>query len=196
LKIPNAPFVQTLPDFKLGVLNGWLPLILYLAGFLIALSSFSRQARARLFDDPKYRMPAGVKFVRFLGQLAVLIYIGMMVFTPLMPGAPPFPAGVLIYAAGYASVVVALHYFKHTPANQPVVAGPYRFSRNPQCVGLVLVLTGAAVMSGVWLYVGIILVVVIIYHLQILSEEKTCLEQYGDSYRRYMASVPRYFRFL
>ena len=188
--------MQTLPDFKLGVLNGWLPLILYLAGFLIALSSFSRQARARLFDDPKYRMPAGVKFVRFLGQLAVLIYIGMMVFSPLMPGAPPFPAGVLIYAAGYASVMVALHYFKHTPANKPVVAGPYRVSRNPQWVGLVLVLAGAAVMSGVWLYLGIILVVVIIYHLQILAEEKACLEQYGDSFRGYMARVPRYIWFL
>jgi protein-S-isoprenylcysteine O-methyltransferase Ste14 len=188
--------VQTLPDFRLGVLNGWLPLILYLVGFLLALVSFSRQARARLFEDPKYRMPASVKFVRFLGQAAMLAYIGMMVFTPLMPGALAFPVGVLIYAAGYGSVMVALHYFKSTPANQAVVAGPYRLSRNPQWVGLVLVLGGAAVMSGVWLYLGIILAVAIIYHLQILAEEKACLEQYGDSFRAYMAKVPRYFRFL
>lgn len=188
--------MQTLPDFGIGILNGWLPLVLYFVGFLFSMFRFSRQARARLFEDPKYRMPAGVKLARLLGQMAMFAYIGMMVFTPLMPGTPVFLAGVLIYVAGYGIVMVALHYFKHTPADQAVVAGPYRFSRNPQWVGLVLVLAGAATMTGVWLYLGIILVVTIIYHQQILAEEKVCLEQYGDSFRAYMAKIPRYFWFL
>jgi protein-S-isoprenylcysteine O-methyltransferase Ste14 len=120
----------------------------------------------------------------------------MMVFTPLIPRIPVFPAGVLIYAVGYGIVMVALHHFKHTPADQVVVTGPYRFSRNPQWVGLALVLAGAAIMTGVWLYLGIILVVANIYHLQILAEEKACLEQYGDSFRAYMTKIPRYFWFL
>jgi protein-S-isoprenylcysteine O-methyltransferase Ste14 len=141
-------------------------------------------------------MPASVKLVRFVGQAATFAYIGMMVFTPLATGAPVFAVGVLIYAAGYGSVMVALYYFKHTPANQAVVAGPYRFSRNPQWVGLVLVLAGAAVMSGVWLHLGIILLVAMIYHLQILAEEKACLEQYGASFRTYMDKVPRYFLYV
>ena len=188
--------MQTLPDFGIGVLSGWLPLILYFVGFLLALVSFSGQARARLFKDPKVRMPAGVKLVRLLGQVAMVACIGMMVFTPLMPGTLVFLVGGLVYAAGYASVMVALHHFKDTPANQAVVTGPYRLSRNPQWVGLVLVLAGAAIMTGVWLYLGIILVVAIIYHLQILAEEKACLEQYGDSFRAYMAKIPRYFWFL
>jgi protein-S-isoprenylcysteine O-methyltransferase Ste14 len=188
--------VQTLPDFRVGLLNGWLPLILYFVGFLLALVSFSGQARARLFEDPKYGMPTGVKVVRLLGQVAMVACFGMMVFTPLMPGAPVFLVGVVIYAAGYGTMMVALHYFKHTPADQVVVAGPYRLSRNPQWVGLVLVLAGAAIMTGVWLYLGITLVVAIIYHLQILAEEKACLEQYGDSFRAYVAKIPRYFWFL
>jgi protein-S-isoprenylcysteine O-methyltransferase Ste14 len=188
--------VRTLPNFRIGLLNGWLPLILYFVGFLLALVSFSGQARARLFEDPKVRMPPGVRFVRLLGQVAMVACIGMMVFTPLTPGALVFPFGILIYAAGYGIMMVALHHFKHTPADQVVAAGPYRFSRNPQWVGLVLVLAGVAIMSGVWLYLGIILVVAIIYHLQILAEEKACLEQYGDSFRAYMAKIPRYFWFL
>ena len=188
--------MQTLPDFRIGLLNGWLPLILYFVGLLLALVSFSGQARARLFEDPKYRMPAGIKLVRLLGQMAVFAYIGMMVLTPLKPGALVFPIGVIIYAAGYAIVMVALHYFKHTPADHVVVTGPYRFSRNPQWVGLFLVLAGAAIMSGVWLHLGIIVLVAIIYHLQILAEERLCLEQYGDSFRAYMAKIPRYFWFL
>jgi protein-S-isoprenylcysteine O-methyltransferase Ste14 len=188
--------MQVLPDFKIGPLNGWLPLLLYFVGLSLALFSFSGQARARVFEDPKYRMPASVKLVRLFGQVAMFAYIGMMVFTPLMFGALVFAVGVLVYAAGYGSVMVGLHHFKHTPADQPVVTGPYQFSRNPQWVGLALVLAGAAIMTGVWLYLGIILVVAIIYHLQILAEEKACLEQYGDSFRAYMAKIPRYFWFL
>jgi protein-S-isoprenylcysteine O-methyltransferase Ste14 len=188
--------MQTLPDFKIGVFNGWLPLILYLVGFSLALVSFSTQARAKLFQDPKYEMPASVKFVRFIGQATMFAYIGMMVFTPLAPSDPILLTGVLVYAVGYGSVMLALYYFKHAPANQAVVAGPYRFSRNPQWVGLVLVLAGAAIMSGIWLYLVIILVVAVIYHLQILAEEKACLEQYGDGFRTYIVEVPRYFWFL
>jgi len=188
--------MKILPDFEIGILNGWLPLALYFAGFLLMVATFSRQARARLFEDPKYSMPAGVKFVRLVGQVAMLAYIGMMVFTPLRLSTPAFAVGVLIYAGGYGTVVAALRYFRNTPAHEAVAGGPYRLSRNPQWVGLVLVLVGAAVMTGTLLYLGIILVVAIIYHLQILAEERVCLEQYGDSFRAYMAKVPRYFLFL
>ncbi len=188
--------MQTLPDFRNRRTQRMVAVDTLLCRFLLALVSFSGQARARLFEDPKYGMPAGVKLVRLLGQVAMVACIGMMVFTPLMPGALVFLVGVLVYAAGYGIVMVALHHFKHTPADQAVVTGPYRFSRNPQWVGLVLVLAGAATMTGVWLYLGIILVVAIIYHLQILAEEKVCLEQYGDSFRAYMAKIPRYFWFL
>ena len=188
--------MRMLPDFRIGLLNGWLPLVLYFIGLLLAVVSFSGQARARLFEDPKLRMPAGVRVVRFLGQVAMLAYIGMMVFTPLTPGALVFTVGALVYAAGYGSVMIALRTFRQTPANQVVVGGPYRFSRNPQWVGLALVLAGAAIMSGVWLYLGFILAVAIIYHVQILAEEKACLEQYGDRYRAYMAKVPHYFWLL
>jgi protein-S-isoprenylcysteine O-methyltransferase Ste14 len=188
--------MQTLPDFRIGIFNGWLPLTLYLVGFLLALLSFSRRVRARLFEDPIHRMPSITKFVRRLGQIAMLVYIGMMVFTPLKPNKPVFLIGILIYTAGYVIMMVALHSFNRAHSDQAVVTGPYRLSRNPQWIGVVLVLVGAAVMSGVLLYLGILLVVAIIYHLQILAEEQACLEQLGDSFRTYMDKVPRYFLFL
>jgi protein-S-isoprenylcysteine O-methyltransferase Ste14 len=33
------------------------------------------------------------------------------------------------------------------------------------------------------------------YHFRILGEERACLASYGESYRNYMQSVPRYFIF-
>jgi len=188
--------MQALPDLRLGLLNGWLPLALYFAGFVLALASFSGEARARLFADPKYTMPARVRAVRLLGQVAMFVLIGLMIFTPLALDTLAFPISALLYSLGYGCVLVALRCFRDTPAGQAVVAGPYRLSRNPQWVGLVLVLVGAAVMTSVWLYLGIVLVVAIIYHQQILAEEQVCLEQYGESYRAYRAAVARYFWFL
>jgi protein-S-isoprenylcysteine O-methyltransferase Ste14 len=188
--------MTNLPGFQIGLLNGWLPLALYLVGFLATVATFSRQAGARLFEDPKASLPAGARLVRLGGQLAMLAYIGLMVFTPLRLGTPAFAAGVVIYAGGYGIVVVALVTFGRTPAHQPVVAGPYRLSRNPQWVGLVLVLVGAALMTGVVLYLAILLVVAVIYHLQILAEERACLEQYGDRFRAYLDTVPRYVLLL
>lgn len=188
--------MQTLPDLKIGLLNGWLPLLLYFVGLGLALVSFSEPARAKLFADPKFSMPASVRLVRLLGQLAMFAYIGLMVFTPLRPGTLAFPVGILMYSVGYGLVMVALHHFQRTPVDQVVATGPYRFSRNPQWVGLALVLAGAAAMTGIWLYMGIILGVAIIYHLQLLAEEQACLELYGDSFRAYMARIPRYFWLL
>jgi protein-S-isoprenylcysteine O-methyltransferase Ste14 len=90
----------------------------------------------------------------------------------------------------------ALHYFRITPLRQPVVRGPYRISRNPQWLGLFLVLLGSAIATGIWLYIGMVIIVGFIYHIQILDEEAACIEKYGDSYREYIKRIPRYFLFL
>jgi protein-S-isoprenylcysteine O-methyltransferase Ste14 len=80
--------------------------------------------------------------------------------------------------------------------SQPAENGPYRVSRNPQWLGLFFVLLGSAISVGVWLYIGLVVLVGIIYHKQILDEEKACIKKYGDSYREYMERIPRYFLFL
>jgi protein-S-isoprenylcysteine O-methyltransferase Ste14 len=90
----------------------------------------------------------------------------------------------------------ALYYFRKTPVGQPVVKGPYRMSRNPQWLGLFLVLLGSAIAVGIWLYIGLVVLVGIIYHKQILDEEKACIKKYGESYHEYMERIPRYFLFL
>jgi protein-S-isoprenylcysteine O-methyltransferase Ste14 len=185
-----------LPDFRIGWLNGWLVLVVYLVCLLISVRAFPGDARRRLFEEPKYRMSAGERIIRTLGQFTMLVYIGMMVFTPLQIGNASSIIGILLFFGGCAVVAHALHTFRITPVGQPVVLDLYRWSRNPQWVGLVMVLTGAALMAGVLLYLAILLVVVLIYHLQILAEEQLCLEHYADGYQDYMEKVPRYFLFV
>ncbi len=184
--------MTVLPEFQIGLLNGWLAILLYTVGLVLSVLAFSNDARDRLFEDPKFSMSSGIKILRAMGQIGLITCIVMMVFTPLRFGTLGFVIGVLLYIGGYIMVIGSLNTFRTTPVGQPVVSGFYRWSRNPQWVGLALIMFAAALMTGILLYMGIILCVALIYHQQILGEEKLCLAHYGDSYREYMTKVPRY----
>jgi len=188
--------MKIFPEFQIGILNGWVLLVLYFIGLIISVSFYSKESRLWLFNNPKDENKRVLLFIRLCGQLAMVAYIVMMVFTPLNFNYPIFLVGAVIYSIGYICEISALHYFRITPPGQPVVGGPYRLTRNPQWVGLFLVLLGSAIAAGIWLYIGMVVAVGLIYHIQILDEEAACIKKYGDSYREYMKRIPRYFLFL
>jgi protein-S-isoprenylcysteine O-methyltransferase Ste14 len=184
------------PKLKVDILNGWIPLIIYFIGLLLSISFYSKEARIWLFNNPKEDKKSWFAFLRLFGQLAMVAYILMMIFTPLKIGNFIFLVGATIYAIGFLLEMSALHYFRKTPHGKPVVKGPYRISRNPQWLGLFLVLLGSAIAAGVWFYIGLVVMVGFIYHKQILDEEKACIKKYGAIYREYMERIPRYFIFM
>lgn len=188
--------MRLLPDFELGLGNGWALLALYTVGFLLAVAALSKEDRARLFADPKLQLRGLKRLLLTLGQLVTVASIVLMVFSPLVSKAIPLYVGLAMYGTGYGTVIVSLVYFGRATCDRPVTAGPYRLSRNPQWVGLLLVLLGSATASGSWLLVGLVAIVAAVYHIQILEEEKACTDQYGESYLSYLGKVPRYFLFF
>ena len=188
--------MDLLPKFQVGILNGWIPLVIYFIGLIVSASLYSKEGRVWLFNNPQDENNNVFKYIRLFGQLAMVANILMMVITPMRIGNPAFLVGALVYFIGFVLEMSALYYFRKTPVSQPAVNGPYRVSRNPQWLGLFFVLLGSAIAVGVWLYIGLVVLVGIIYHKQILDEEKACIKKYGDSYREYMERIPRYFLFL
>jgi protein-S-isoprenylcysteine O-methyltransferase Ste14 len=91
---------------------------------------------------------------------------------------------------------VALFNYRDTPADEAVERGLYRYSRNPQWFGLMLMFVGSSVMAGSGLALLCMTFAVIFYHYRILGEERACLEAYGEPYRQYLERVPRYFSFI
>ena len=188
--------MPAIPDFWLGVWNGWVPLMVYAIGFLAALTTLSREERAWLFTDPKVHLRGPRKALLRAGQMVALGYIVAMVFAPVTVGSLRFALGLGLYLLGYVTVIASLRYFRRATPDKPAIDGPYRLSRNPQWVGLFLVLLGSALTCGSWLLLGMVLAVAATYHIQIVEEEKTCLARYGGSYAEYMKAVPRYLLFL
>ena len=146
--------------------------------------------------------------------------LGTVLFTALVPGTVAGLVPVLLargriagsawqVAIGVALVAVgALLYARcawdfatlgrgtpspTAPPRALVARGPYRFSRNPMYVGVMLVVVGQAVRSGapaVALYAAALATA---FHLRVvLGEEPALRRAFGDAYATYAARVPRW----
>jgi protein-S-isoprenylcysteine O-methyltransferase Ste14 len=71
--------------------------------------------------------------------------------------------------------------------------GPYAWLRNPLYVGNALVLSGCALASGLpWLVPVTWGWAFLVYDQVVRHEERRLLEKYGEAYRQYEESVPRW----
>ena len=78
-------------------------------------------------------------------------------------------------------------------ASQLVVVGIYRYSRNPMYLGILLALTGVVFYLGsISGAVVVVLFVVFITKYQIVPEESSLKEKFGEDYSRYARSVRRW----
>jgi protein-S-isoprenylcysteine O-methyltransferase Ste14 len=81
----------------------------------------------------------------------------------------------------------------YDPPRELVVAGLYRYVRNPQYVGVVLAVVGEGLLSGAAALFGYAAVLAVGYHLFVTYyEEPTLSRLFGDAYARYRAAVPRW----
>ena len=110
-------------------------------------------------------------------------------------GSAPLLVGVVVILRCFADFV---RRGRGTPApyDPPralVAAGLYRYVRNPQYVGVVLVLVGEALLSGrvvLFIYAALMAVG---YHLFVrYYEEPTLGQLFGEPYARYREAVPRW----
>ncbi len=128
-------------------------------------------------------------------------------FLPLLPDSVlPTPErywiGGLIAVAAVVILVVwpALQFQKSgqdpkpwTPTPEIVVAGLYRFTRNPMYLGMIVFCIGfAIILSDVWILILTPVCGWLIYQLAIRHEEVYLEEKFGESYRAYKATVRRW----
>lgn len=121
----------------------------------------------------------------------------------LRPGALPFPAlGTLYVAIGLSLLVRTIIQFAREgggtlapwdPTGRLVVTGIYRYVRNPMISGVLFILLGEATFFGskpllVWFLVFLAINAVYIP----LFEERGLEARFGEAYREYKRSVPRW----
>lgn len=103
-----------------------------------------------------------------------------------------FYSGVVCYVSGLLLCAVSLLHFSTPAANGLNTNGLYRFSRNPMYVSYFICFMGMAALSRSWVLLVAVILFQIAAHGIILSEERWCTQQFGDSYKQYMQKVRRY----
>lgn len=74
-----------------------------------------------------------------------------------------------------------------------VTSGPYRYTRNPMYVGMLIILAGWGIYLGsLTPFLLLPLFVVVLTYQQILPEERILTAKFGEAYRAYQARVPRW----
>ena len=111
-------------------------------------------------------------------------------------------AGAIIAAIGAAIALWCIFTFifvgKGTPApfdppRRLVVAGPYKWVRNPMYIGAALALSGAALFYGSWALAGYCAVFLLVMFVFVVVHEEPALRRsFGDDYTRYCERVRRW----
>lgn len=104
-------------------------------------------------------------------------------------------AGWILVGAGVAILASAVRTASDVDLERPSVlifTGPYAISRNPMYVGWsLLYLGGALITRNVWMIASLPIVAGII-HRDVLREEHTLEQAFGEEYLRYRKLVRRY----
>lgn len=138
--------------------------------------------------------------VAFLAMPGVVAFAVPWVLRPRgarvgLAGVPPLALGTALllwcvvdfYVAGRGTLA------PWAPPERLVTRGPYRWSRNPMYVAVLLVLAGWAVAWGGAAAWGYAAAAALAFHLRVvLGEEPWLARRHGERWRAYAARVPRW----
>lgn len=102
------------------------------------------------------------------------------------------PANLIIVPA-YLSMGLITHVGLPTGHHELRTTGIYKFSRNPMYASFIFLNTAAFLYLPSILLLAIMIYGMVIHHFIILAEEDFLEKEFGESYRKYKAAVPRYF---
>ncbi|MHA2294841.1 MAG: methyltransferase family protein [Candidatus Hodarchaeales archaeon] len=185
--------VEFFPPLVITWLGGWLLLIWLYIVPTITLTTVSKEVRSRLLDRSKFTRSQVIFTV--ISKIIALITQIIVILTPLAFGMELI-IGVVMFSLGILGEVIAVINFVKTPLDEPVTRGIYKFSRNPQETMISLAMFGACFAVGSWSVIILFSISRMFNHFQIIAQEQSCLQEYGQTYQDYMDRVPRYFLFL
>lgn len=176
---------------SISLYNLWL---FYVIAYAVAypMQIWANNKRGEPFDDPDFLFRGNKIFV-----VAMVWLIGGLILSLFVPVdfGTWFYAGLVFYIGGIIIGAAALYSFAH---NQGLVtSGIQQYSRNPVYVGWTFVIFGMCLIgwsASVWSFLFLVyfLLTIPYFHWTVLLEEKFLANKYGDSYREYLRSTPRY----
>jgi len=184
--------MSLIPAFEIGVWNAWIfmiwPWVDMLALRLVGIESYRRASG----QPSEMKTSHPYRIVSYVSMVIELLAIAYSIFLPFQLGTIWFFAGLTIFLLGLVVLTVARVNFATTPMNVAITTGIYRYSRHPSYLALLLIYISVGIASASWIFLLIFVAQSVSVRIAPVEEERYCLEKYGDSYREYMDSTPRW----
>ena len=178
-----------MPAFEIGVWNAWIFVIPMLIISFFDMRVTAARESGQSGDFQLTRKEKRIINAVFLPMIVSFIYA---IFLPLRLGTPWLYSGLVVYVFGVAFTIVAVLNFATSPKDKVITKGLYSVSRNPMCIGLILMQVGLGIICSSWVYLLLTLVLLILLNENLSAEERYCLHRYGDPYRQYKNKTPRW----
>lgn len=172
-------------------MNGFfliIPFILIRFGLLARFSSEAVKRAAHF--APLSGNEVFAYWVYQISNAAIFVYLCFLRVKPEVSWQ--FFSGAAVYLLGLALCAATIKDFASPSEGGINQNGLYRFSRNPMYLSYFLYFIGCVILTWSVILCGIVVVFQIASHWIILSEERWCMDTFGDAYRQYMKTVRRY----
>jgi protein-S-isoprenylcysteine O-methyltransferase Ste14 len=181
--------MSLIPEFELGLWNAWILVIPILIISFSDMRVTAARESGKAGDFQLTRKENRLTYAVFLPMVVSFVYA---VFLPLQLGTIWLYSGLIICLFGIVFTIVAIRNFATSPKEKVITKGLYSFTRNPTYVGMILMQIGLGIACSSWLYLLLTVVLMILLNANLSAEERYCLYRYGDDYRKYKNSTPRW----
>jgi protein-S-isoprenylcysteine O-methyltransferase Ste14 len=181
--------IDWFPTIVFGLYNGWLYFIIYLIVFGTTLRTCSPEVRTRLYD--KSLWTKRTRGLVTIGKIFSFLNIILIIFAALVYPNIEFFVGTFIYIVGLSLLVGSIIHFRKAPLDNPITEGVYKYSRNPQMIGIFVLFFGMVLVIGSIVNLVFLVISIVFNHFAVLGEEAALEQQYGESYLEYKNKIPR-----
>ena len=171
-------------------MNGFLLLIPFILIRFGVLSMLNKEGlrRAAFFAPPNEKEIVAY----WIYQISNILFFLYLFFLEITTYSYWFYVGLATYGLGVLLCLLSVSSFSKPEENGINLKGLYRVSRNPMYVAYFICFLGCVLLTQSLQLLAILMVFQISAHWVILSEERWCINKFGEEYKNYMNEVRRY----
>jgi protein-S-isoprenylcysteine O-methyltransferase Ste14 len=175
---------------KFSVINGTILVLPILITRFLLLALLNKEAVKRAAFFPPTR--GFEKTAYRINVLTTLLLLIVPFFLQIKLNGISGISGLFFLICGLTLYAIAIVQFAKPDNYGLNNSGLYTITRNPMYVSFFLYFLGCCMLTSSRVLLLVLVVFQISVHFLIISEERWCIEKFGDSYRDYIKKVRRY----
>ncbi|PKM49717.1 MAG: phospholipid methyltransferase [Firmicutes bacterium HGW-Firmicutes-7] len=162
--------------------------IIFIRYILMKIISKEALERAGFFPPTEGKE----QLASYVYQITTLVLLIYLFFSTIKFNTLSNYMGLIVYIIGTILYIKSIIDYSKPNESGINKNGLYNYSRNPMYIAFFLYFLGCSLLIDSWGYLIVLLLFQVSVHYLIISEERWCIEKFGEEYKTYMKRVRRY----